>query len=282
MQLIKDQIFEGERPLYRAADVALEGVTIQNGESALKECRNIEADNCNFLGKYPLWLIDRLAIRNSYFGPDCRASLWYNNNTLIENSRCEAPKAMRDCKGVTLRNFKSTKSVEMLWQCSEIDIADSSIEEADYLFFHCDNIKIRNLKMQGNYTFQYCSNIVIEDSVINTKDAFWNTKNVVVRNSTITGQYLAWHSENVRFVNCHIDGTQPLCYCDNLVLENCTFGPLCDLAFEYSTVRADIKSNIVSVKNPTSGIIEAQSIGEILLDENIKQPANCIIKTEKQ
>ena len=83
-------------------------------------------------------------------------------------------------------------------------------------------------------------------------------------------------------VNCHISGEQPLCYAKDLVLENCTFDPECDRAFEYSTVQADIRGHIKSVKNPTSGHITADNFGEIIIDKNIKQPADCIITTRKQ
>ncbi|MBR4678662.1 MAG: DUF3737 family protein, partial [Bacteroidales bacterium] len=54
-----------------------------------------------------------------------------------------------------------------------------------------------------------------------------------------------------------------------------------DLAFEYSTVDAEISGEVTSVKNPKSGKIIADSIGEVILDENIKQPADCEIKTKK-
>lgn len=56
-------------------------------------------------------------------------------------------------------------------------------------------------------------------------------------------------------------------------------GEDCDLAFEYSNVRAEIKGHIPSVKNPRSGEITAGSIGEIILDEYIKAPADCKIVT---
>lgn len=39
-----------------------------------------------------------------------------------------------------------------------------------------------------------------------------------------------------------------------------------NLAFEYSTVDAEITSDIVSVLNPTSGIIRAASIGELIME----------------
>ena len=82
-------------------------------------------------------------------------------------------------------------------------------------------------------------------------------------------------------VNCHIAGEQPLCYAENLVLENCTFDPACDRAFEYSTVRADIRGQIENIKNPTSGLIVADSIGSVTIDENIRKPADCVVRTRQ-
>ena len=111
-----------------------------------------------------------------------------------------------------------------------------------------------------------------------TKDAFWEVENVTIYDSELHGEYLGWHSKNLRLVNCHISGEQPLCYAHDLVLENCTFDPSCDRAFEYSTLRADIRGAITNIKNPTSGRIVADHIGSITLDENIKAPANCVIE----
>ena len=102
---------------------------------------------------------------------------------------------------------------------------------------------------------------------------------MTVYDSTIIGEYLGWHSKNLRLVNCRISGTQPLCYAEGLVLENCTFDPDADLAFEESTLDATINGIVTSVKTPTSGRIIADGYGEIILDSNIRQPADCQILT---
>ena len=52
----------------------------------------------------------------------------------------------------------------------------------------------------------------------------------------------------------------------------------CDLAFDEIKLLAEVNSVITSVKNPTSGVIKAKGYGEIILDENIKQPADCKIE----
>lgn len=53
MKLIKDTEFGGERPLFESHDLRLENVIIRAGESAVKECSNIEAVGCRFEGNYP-------------------------------------------------------------------------------------------------------------------------------------------------------------------------------------------------------------------------------------
>ncbi len=46
MKLIKDTEFGGERPLFESHGLRLENVVIRAGESAVKECSNIEAFEC--------------------------------------------------------------------------------------------------------------------------------------------------------------------------------------------------------------------------------------------
>ena len=130
--------------------------------------------------------------------------------------------------------------------------------------------------MKGKYSFQYCNNFELSDCDFDTKDAFWHSKNFVIRNSVIKGEYLAWYSENLTFIDCKIIGTQPFCYCKNLKLQNCIFED-CDLAFENSTVFAEINSRVESIKNPVSGEIHAQEIGQIILDAKRTPVTQCKI-----
>ena len=54
MKVISNTEFGGERPLFESHDLRLENVVIRAGESAIKECSNIEAVDCRFEGNYPL------------------------------------------------------------------------------------------------------------------------------------------------------------------------------------------------------------------------------------
>ena len=278
MEFIKNKEYEGERPLFATHDLQLENVTIHTGESALKECSNIIAVNCRFEGKYPFWHNNGFIVKNCFFTEGARAALWYSQNLQMIDTVVEAPKMFREMDGIKLENVQIPNALETLWHCRNVIMKNVQIDHADYLFMHGENIRIENYSQNGNYSFQYCKNVEIHHAVINSKDAFWNTENVTVYDSEINGEYLGWHSRNLRLVNCKISGTQPLCYTHNLVMENCTMADDCDLAFEYASVQATINSPIRSVKNPRSGSITADSYGKIIIDGNIKTPADCLLE----
>lgn len=280
MEVIKDTYFQGERPLYTRRDgLRLENVKIGPGESSIKEGANIEARNCEFGGKYPFWECKGFTIRNCVFREGARAALWYSSGCKMYDTLVEAPKMFRRISDVLLENVRLTNALETFWDCSGVTLKNVEAQKADYIFMHTDNINIDNFRLQGNYSFQYARNVVIRNSVLDTKDAFWESENVTVYNSSIQGEFLGWYAKNLRLVNCHIGGTQPLCYCENLILENCTMEADANLAFEYSSVQATVNGHIHSVKNPRSGSIRAGSIGQIILDQNIKEPGNCELIT---
>ena len=229
------------------------------------------------LGGSAAMIADGCKIFNCLFKPGARAAIWYSNNLEMSDSNVDAPKMFRDSKNIKLRNVLFTDAQETFWNCQDVRLQDVEVQNAPYIFMNSQNIKIENYIHQGNYGFQYCKNVEIRNAKIYSKDAFWNTENVTVYDSVIIGEYLAWHSKNLRLVNCLIGETQPLCYAENLRLENCHFRDDADLAFEYSSVNAQIIGHITSVKNPSSGRITADTIGEIIIDEHIKQPANCVI-----
>ncbi|MCR5364437.1 MAG: DUF3737 family protein, partial [Bacteroidales bacterium] len=272
MQVIKNQEFGGERPLFEVHNAKLENIVITDGESGIKHCSDIEADGCKFYGKYPWWHVDRCLITNCYFAPGSRSAIWYTNDLVMRDCQIDGPKFFREMKNVQLERVLITDADETFWKVDGLKIKDVELRGGTYPFMFSKNIEVDGLVSDAKYVFQYCKNVVVRNSKIVTKDSFWECENVTIYDSVLDGEYLAWHSKNVRLVNCQLSGEQLLCYADNLVLENCTFDPACDRVFEYSTVEASIKGHIENIKNPTSGHIVADSIGSITLDENIRQP----------
>lgn len=278
MKRVVKQEFGGERPLYCERDLYLEEVVIHEGESALKETANIEAQGCRFEGKYPLWCCDGFRVRDSVFTVGARAGIWYSQHGLIEDCIIDAPKTFREADGLTLRRVMMDAASETFWRCRDVDLEDVRALRADYIFMGCSGVKVSRLKLQGNYSFQWARDVEIRDSDLDTKDAFWECDNVTVYDSRISGEFLGWHSRGLRLVRCRIGGSQPLCYASGLVLEDCVFDADADRAFEYSDVEATVRGHVVSIKNPRSGSIRVGSVGELIWDEHCKAPASCVVE----
>lgn len=281
MQIIENKKFPYERDLYNSTDLKLincrfEG--IEDGESALKECNNIELIDCFMDLRYPLWHDTKLSLNNVTMTDKCRAALWYSSNIQIRNSNLLGIKALRECNNIEITDT-TINSQEFGWRSKQITGQRVNIT-GEYAFFECENIKFDEMTFTGKYSFQYVKNLEINNSTLKTKDAFWHAENVTVKNATIIGEYLAWYSKNLTLINCKIIGTQPFCYCENLKLINCEMENT-DLAFEYSDVEATINSSILSVKNPKSGFIEANKIEQLIITTDSKYPNNCIIKTKE-
>ena len=281
MDIIKDQSFGGERPLFAIHDTRLEGVTITEGESGIKCCKNIEADGCRFIGKYPLWHVDKSLITNCYFEVGSRSAIWYSNDMVMKDTVIDAPKLFREMNNVTVENVQFKDADETFWRIKNLKIRNVTLHEGTYPFMFCENVDVDGLLSDSKYVFQYCKDVVVRNAKITTKDSFLECENITIYDSELNGEYLAWHSKNVRLVRCHITGEQPLCYVEQLVLEDCTFGEDCDRIFEDSDVQAEIIGSITNIKNPRTGKIVADHIGSVTIDENILQPADCQIIERK-
>lgn len=103
---IKNTTYGGERPLFASHGLRMEHVTVQAGESALKECSDIEAVDCRFEGKYPFWHVDGFVVRNCLFTEGARAALWYSRNLTMSDTLVEAPKMFREMNGIRLENVR--------------------------------------------------------------------------------------------------------------------------------------------------------------------------------
>ena len=266
MRMIQNQTFDAERALYGSNGILVKGYAFDgpaDGESACKECRDVQVEHSFFNLRYPFWHDHGLSIRDSEMTQACRAALWYSDHITIENTKLHGIKALRECSDVKMRGC-DVVSPEFGWSVRGIEMEDCNAE-SEYFMMRSANLRFADVRMKGKYSFQYIENAVFETCTFDTKDAFWHAKNVTVRNSVVKGEYLAWYCENVTFENCTIIGTQPLCYCKGLKLVNCEMLD-CDLAFERSEVEATITTPVLSIKNPLAGRITVPAVGEIIRD----------------
>ena len=265
--------FGEERALYGIRDTLVKNCRIEgeeDGESAFKECKDISVENCLFTLRYPLWHVEGFELDECGMTDGCRAALWYDKDGRISRSKLGGIKAVRECKGIKIENCEII-SPEFGWQSEDLTLKKSEIV-SEYAFLHTSGLRLDDVGLKGKYTFQYTKDVTVKNSRLDTKDAFWHASGVTVEDSLVKGEYLGWYSENLTFIRCHIVGTQPLCYCKNLKLIDCTMEG-CDLSFEYSDVEASINGHVESIKNPKSGTITVDSVGEILYtDDAVYKP----------
>ncbi len=282
-KIIEGERFGEERALYNQDGLCLHRCRIageEDGESALKECRNITAVQCEFLLRYPLWHTHGIHMEDCYMSSDCRAALWYSTDIHIVSTQMLGIKAVRECNGIELASCRIV-SPEFGWRSGPFEISACSVD-SEYAFFEAWDITAEKLELTGKYTFQYVKDGHFSNCKFDTKDAFWHSENVTVENSLLKGEYLAWYSKNLTLINCDIEGTQPFCYCEGLKLINCRMRG-CDFSFEYSDVQADVQGEIMSVKNVRSGRVTADSYGEIIItDDSIYEPLGEIVVRGKE
>ena len=122
MKLIKNSSFGGERPLFGIQDTRLEGVTITEGESGIKCCKNIMADGCRFIGKYPWWHVDGSVITNCFFEVGSRSAIWYSNDMVMKDTVIDAPKLFREMNRVELENVQFNDADETFWRIKDLKV----------------------------------------------------------------------------------------------------------------------------------------------------------------
>lgn len=267
MKVIENRSFDAERALYGSDGVLVRSCAFDgpaDGESALKESRDVQVENCFFNLRYPFWHDHNLKISGSELTDKCRAALWYSEGVEIADTKLHGIKAVRECADVKIRDCDIV-SPEFGWSTRGMEMSDCTAE-SEYFMMRSERLNFKNVRFRGKYSFQYISDSVFENCEFDTKDAFWHAKNVVVRDSVVRGEYLAWYCENVTFERCRIIGTQPLCYCRGLKLIDCEMINT-DLAFEKSELEATVTTAIDSVKNPYAGRITAPELGELIRDD---------------
>ncbi len=78
--IIENESFDQERSLYHLQDCRVIGCTFAgpaDGESALKEARNVTVKDCHFSLRYPLWHTQGFRLLGTDMDVLTRAPMWY-------------------------------------------------------------------------------------------------------------------------------------------------------------------------------------------------------------
>ena len=145
MKRIENKTYDLERSLYNLKDTIVDSCSFKgpkDGESVLKESRNIIVSNCDFSLRYPLWHARQYQIKDTIFNEPSRAPIWYAFNGSINNCKIYSVKAVRECDDIEI-NKSEIISPEFGWKSNHIRVNDSRIE-SEYLFLDSKNININN------------------------------------------------------------------------------------------------------------------------------------------
>ena len=275
MKEIRQEYLTGERALFNGENLKIYDTIFADGESPLKDSHDIELYGSMFKWKYPLWYCKNITAEDCTWFEMGRAGVWYTDKITVKNAVIEAPKNFRRCHGVTLQNVNFPNAAETLWNCEDV-IMEQVTARGDYFAMNSRNMKLRDFQLVGNYSFDGVKNMEIHNARLLSKDAFWNSENVTVYDSFISGEYLGWNARNLTLINCTVESLQGMCYIDNLVMKNCRLLNT-TLAFEYSTVDAEINGKIDSVMNPSGGSIRADYIKELIVEKDKVDPDKTVI-----
>ena len=275
-----DCCYSEERSLFASRDLWVENCHFKDGESPLKESKNIRVSRTTFFYKYPMWYCIDVVVDNTRLEQTAKSGIWYTQNMEMRNSLIYAPKTFRRCDGLTIEETQIIHADETLWNCNNVRLVKVKAR-GDYFGFQSTNVDADYLYLEGNYAFDGGKNINVRNSTLYSKDSFWNCENVTVINSTIIGEYIGWNSKNVTFINCVIESHQGFCYMKNVKLINCKVINS-DLTFEYSEdIDADIVTVVDSIKNPYSGTIKCKDVKSLILDEKFVDPSKTKVLVDK-
>jgi len=267
---IRQEFLTGERALFKGESLKIYDTVFADGESPLKESHDIELYCSMFKWKYPLWYSNNIKAKDCTLFEMARAGIWYTNHISVQDTIIEAPKNFRRCSDVKLQNVNFPNAAETLWNCDGVKMTNV-VAKGDYFAMNSRNMMLHDFQLVGNYSFDGAENVEIHDAKMLSKDAFWNSKNVTVYDSFISGEYLGWNAKNLTLINCTVESLQGMCYIDNLVMKNCKLINT-TLAFEYSTVDAQIEGKIDSVLNPSAGTIRADYIEDLIMERDKIDP----------
>lgn len=154
-KIIENARFGGERALYGSENLILKNVSFdgkEDGESALKESRGIEAEHCFCNLRYPFWHIMDLKITDTEMTDLCRAALWYSRDVCIRRTKMHGIKALRECEKVKIFD-SDIVSPEFGWFNEDV-VMENTSAESEYFMMRSRNLSFKNVKLKGKYSFQ--------------------------------------------------------------------------------------------------------------------------------
>ena len=154
--IISDRILSGERALFQARELVIDRCIFENGESPLKEGRNLRLNQVSFKWKYPLWYCRNITVSDSAFFEMGRAGIWYTDDITMTDCLYEAPKGFRKVRRGRIANVRFPNAQETLWNCEDMEL-ENVTARGDYFAMNLSRARISGLDLVGNYGFDGAS-----------------------------------------------------------------------------------------------------------------------------
>lgn len=192
-----------------------------------------------------------------------------NQSKLIKNQSFTGERPLFKVSCIDLQNCHFSDGESALKVSNSINV-DNCTLASKYLFWHDDNLKIKNSRFLegGRASIWYSSNILLEDSIVEAPKIFRDAKNITVHNSTIkNSNETLWDCQNVTIKNSHFEGDYLLLHSSDIEIENFTLDG--NYSFQHvknlSIKNANIKSKDAfwNTENVTvyDSVIEGEYLG---------------------
>ena len=109
---IEGKNFDEERALYNETHADVLCCTFAgpaDGESVLKEARDITVNECTFSLRYPLWHVVDFKVSNVTMDDKTRAPIWYAKHGVLRDCEIYGVKAVRDIHGKMISFVRNGK-----------------------------------------------------------------------------------------------------------------------------------------------------------------------------
>ena len=143
-KVVRNETTDLERAYYGSAGVSFYSIKIMgpaDGESAFKECRNIDINNSTFKLRYPFWHNTNADYYRIDLKKTARAPWWYDKNITLNKVKCKGVKALN----ITEKNGNMAALRKMVTNSDLMIITDIGI----VIRISTDQISKLNRNTQG-------------------------------------------------------------------------------------------------------------------------------------
>jgi hypothetical protein len=114
----------GERTLFHGEGLDISHSVFRDGESPLKESRDVKLHDSSFEWKYPLWYTRQAEVRGGELLDTARSGIWYTHGIAMTDTLIAAPKTFRRSSDITLDHVSMPNAQETLWTCEHVAMSD--------------------------------------------------------------------------------------------------------------------------------------------------------------